>query len=164
MNDIDVESIPDNPRRRPAARVVCIDTGFRVLMMKWRDPKDHSLFWEPPGGGIEPGESPLETARRELAEETGLSPEAVCDVSVPVQRVYWYNGDWWGGPETFFLGRVDNVTASDDPKLTEIELETLIEKRWLSWDELRSLPEPVEPINFADVLILLCPEGPWANT
>lgn len=33
------------------------------------------LNWELPGGGSGPGEAPDETARRELAEETGLRAE-----------------------------------------------------------------------------------------
>lgn len=156
-------STPESPRHRPASRVVCIDPEFRVLMMKWRDPTDDTLFWEPPGGGAEPGETPLETARRELTEETGLPPDVVTDVSVPVKRVFRYNGDWWGGPETFFLGKVDGaVTSEAGLELTAIELDTLVETRWLSWDQLRSAPEPVEPIGFAEVLAHLCPEGPWA--
>lgn len=155
-------STPENPRRRPASRVVCIDPDYRVLMMKWRDPKDDTLFWEPPGGGAEPGETPLETARRELTEETGLPASVVTDVSVPVRRVFRYNGDWWGGPETFFLGTVDAVQDAAALELTPIELETLVETRWLSWPELQSVPEPVEPIGFPEVLARLCPDGPWA--
>ncbi|MGH2604916.1 MAG: NUDIX domain-containing protein, partial [Dehalococcoidia bacterium] len=135
----------------------------RVLMMKWRDPKDQTLFWEPPGGGAEPDETPLETARRELTEETGLSPDVVTQTSMPVQRVFRYNGDWWGGPETFFLGRLNSTHTATELELTAVELDTLIEMRWLSWDELRSVPEPVEPIGFQQILVQLCPDGPWAH-
>lgn len=39
---------------------------------------DHRLagLWLPTGGHIEPGEHPATTARRELAEELGISPDA----------------------------------------------------------------------------------------
>jgi putative (di)nucleoside polyphosphate hydrolase len=33
-----------------------------------------SEAWQMPQGGIDPGEAPLETARRELEEETGIPP------------------------------------------------------------------------------------------
>lgn len=55
--------------RRPAARVVCLDRDGRVLLMHWYDPISGTDVWEPPGGGLDPGETPLEAARRELAEE-----------------------------------------------------------------------------------------------
>ena len=37
--------------------------------------------WETPGGHIEPGESPLEAARRELFEETGILPRSLVAIS-----------------------------------------------------------------------------------
>jgi 8-oxo-dGTP pyrophosphatase MutT (NUDIX family) len=58
--------------RRLAVGVLPIDDEGRVHMVgQWRFPL-HSYSWEMPEGGAEPGEDAETTARRELAEETGL--------------------------------------------------------------------------------------------
>jgi 8-oxo-dGTP diphosphatase len=62
------------PVTRAAVGAACVilDGDGRVLLVR------HTygpLNWELPGGMSEPGEAPDETARRELLEETGLSPE-----------------------------------------------------------------------------------------
>ena len=54
--------------------LVPIDPQGRVLMVRqYRKPIERSLL-ELPAGGIDPGESPEEAARRELQEETGYLP------------------------------------------------------------------------------------------
>lgn len=59
--------------RRLAVGVLPIEPDGSIhLVGQWRFPlKRYS--WEMPEGGAEPGEPPLECARRELEEETGLS-------------------------------------------------------------------------------------------
>lgn len=57
------------PRLR--ASVVC-ETEGHLLLVRLRDPKTQTVHFYPPGGGIEPGESPAQTAEREALEETGL--------------------------------------------------------------------------------------------
>ena len=57
---------------RPALGVVAVDDGGRIVLVgQFRYPLGHSS-WELPEGGGEPGEELLETAMRELKEETGL--------------------------------------------------------------------------------------------
>lgn len=45
--------------------------GDRLVLLRRRRQPNQGL-WSPPGGKVEPGESPLEAALRELREETGL--------------------------------------------------------------------------------------------
>ncbi|MFG2292643.1 NUDIX hydrolase [Streptomyces sp. NPDC048603] len=147
---------------RPAARVVCVDAAGRVLLLRWRDPSDGSLLWEPPGGGIEPGETPLAAARRELAEETGLDPAAVLDRSVPVDRDIRWNGGRYVGQEHFFAARF----AGEQPEpvrtgLLPDEQANIQTHAWVPWSELRALPDPLEPPHLLAVLAALLPDGPW---
>ncbi|MEM7503440.1 MAG: dihydroneopterin triphosphate diphosphatase [Pseudomonadota bacterium] len=57
--------------RRPESVLVLVYADrSRVLLLKRKAP---FLFWQSVTGSLEPGESAAEAARRELAEETGLS-------------------------------------------------------------------------------------------
>ncbi|GAB3850232.1 hypothetical protein GCM10027610_074870 [Dactylosporangium cerinum] len=149
---------------RPAARIICLDAADRVLLMHWRDPSDGHLLWEPPGGGMEAGETPFETARRELAEETGLDPATVQDGPVPVERDLWWNGTRYVGTEHFFLARF----AGDRPVIgragllpdEQVNLQT---HAWVEWSELASLPDSLEPPHLLEVLAALVPDGPWRD-
>lgn len=61
---------PD-PRTPVAAEVWVLSRDLRQVLLvrhRWRS-------WVPPGGKVEPGEHPLEAARREVLEETGLLTE-----------------------------------------------------------------------------------------
>lgn len=151
-------------KHRPAARVICLDAADRVLLLHWRDPFDGRRLWEPPGGGIEPGESPLAAARRELAEETGLDPAAVQDRSVPVERDLWWNGTHFAGPEHFFLARFDaERPAVVRTGLLPDEQDNLDTHAWVGWSEVPALPDRLEPPHLLQVLAVLAPDGPWAG-
>lgn len=58
------------PQPRITTLVYAIRDGRIVLMHRRKEP--NLGLWSPPGGKIEPGESPLDSALRELTEETGL--------------------------------------------------------------------------------------------
>ena len=58
---------PGGTRRAFSVAVFCRHGG-QILLVRHK----RLDLWLPVGGEIEPGETPLEAARRELAEETGL--------------------------------------------------------------------------------------------
>lgn len=56
------------PRR--AARVAVLAPDWSVLLLRYDNP-EVGVHWAMPGGGLDPGETPREGARREVREETG---------------------------------------------------------------------------------------------
>jgi 8-oxo-dGTP pyrophosphatase MutT (NUDIX family) len=68
--------------------------GEEVLLMH-RKQEPNAGLWVAPGGKIEPGESPYETALREFAEETGLQAEGLelrglCTLVPFLKQHPWY--------------------------------------------------------------------------
>ncbi|GAA1787959.1 hypothetical protein GCM10009682_07530 [Luedemannella flava] len=150
---------------RPAVRVVCVDKRSRVLLLNWCDPHDGALLWEPPGGGIEPGESPLQAARRELTEETGLDPASIVDRPVAVPRDTVWNNKRHIGDELFYLARVNgHADEISRDGLVEDEPVNLRGHAWVAWNELALLPDRLEPPELLEVLSALDPSGPWATS
>ncbi len=145
---------------RPAARLLCCDPDDRVLLLHWRDPFDGYELWEPPGGGIEAGESPRETVLREWAEETGLpAPELVGDPVLVGRDLFWL-GDRYVGDEHFFLGRLGLAGEPDVSGQTEIEQTSYLGHAWIPWQRLVDLDGTDKPDVLA-VLRRLDTEGPW---
>ncbi|WP_327535341.1 NUDIX hydrolase [Nonomuraea solani] len=83
-----LEAAMNGPMAPLAAEVWVFDETLRHVLLvrhRWRG-------WVPPGGRVEPGESPREAARRELLEESGLSADLL-EVPAAV-TVRSYRRDW----------------------------------------------------------------------
>ena len=140
------------PFRRRAARVLCLDPSARVLLLHWRDPQDGRLIWEPPGGGLEEGETDLEAARRELFEETGITARLHDRWATEVERDFVWAGRRYVGPERFFALRLAASPAVHPVALTDSEAPTYLGHAWFRPDELGRLDGFLEPPHLLEVL------------
>ncbi len=133
----------DAGRAYSHVRVLCLDAEGYLLLMKWRDPVDGHETWEPPGGAVEPGETLVQAAQRELAEEAGIAME-IQDRYVLAAR----HDTWKGEPrqrlEPCFFAAVGDAEVR--PALpTAEEAETLVEWRFVARRDLSALDAPLYP-------------------
>jgi ADP-ribose pyrophosphatase YjhB (NUDIX family) len=75
---------------RVGVGVLVIENG-RALLVKRRNPPSANM-WSLPGGHLEPGESILEAAERELEEETGVRAKALGIIDITDLFVRDQNG------------------------------------------------------------------------
>ncbi len=134
------------PVIRAAAKVLLIDPDKRLLLFRGGDPArpDDGTWWFPPGGGIEPGESVTEAARREVWEETGLTLTDLGPIVFHRSVAFEFDGQILQSEEDYFIVKTLPFTISQGG-WTDVEREVIVEHRWWTIDELRTTADVVYP-------------------
>ncbi|MCA1645457.1 MAG: NUDIX hydrolase [Chloroflexi bacterium] len=101
----------------PGAAVVAVDPHGQVLLVRQPRPAVNASLLELPAGLVEPGEQPIDCARRELAEETGFAAERL----EPLVRFYTSPGFSTELIHIFVARGLHESAVEPDPE-EEIEL------------------------------------------
>ncbi len=138
-------------RERLTARVLLFDPAGRILLLKGRLPSNPSApgAWFTVGGGVEPGESLVQAALREIGEETGFRDVRLGPVLWDGEQIHH---DRKGRPVRVLERFMAAWCAGGEPSREgwqALEHEFVDDIRWWTLPELRACAEPMFPADLA---------------
>ena len=120
-----------------------------IVLVRWDEDEWKFLFlrafrnWDFPKGVVEPNENPLETAKREVQEETGIQ-DLQFRWGYPYQETEPYSGGKKVARYYLAQTRSSKVVFSINPEIGSPEHH---EYRWVSYPELKELaPARLQPV------------------
>jgi 8-oxo-dGTP diphosphatase len=121
-----------------------------VLLIRFVVPREDGefVFWALPGGEIEPGETEVGAAVREVREELGLDVDVVGPVYCD-RNQFLHQGEMQDNTDFLFCAKC----GREEPRLigvTDDEKEIMREIRWWSEMEIASSRERIFPENLAE--------------
>jgi 8-oxo-dGTP diphosphatase len=146
-------------RLRPSARILLLDPQDRVLLFHFVHsvgPLAGQCFWATPGGGLQPGESFAQAARRELAEETGFVVAIGAEVHQRSTVFMMPDGSEVEADERYFLVRSETCDIRPDNP-DPVEASVIAEARWWSRADLAVSDDTVFPEDLDEILGRLSP-------
>jgi putative (di)nucleoside polyphosphate hydrolase len=134
---------------RPCVGVMLVNADGRVFVGRRIDNREGD-WWQMPQGGVDEGEDLREAALRELAEETGVSPNAVSIIGRMDEPVRYdlpeelmgklWSGKYRGQEQVWFCARFTG--SDDDIDLDAHEPPEFCDWKWVDPEELPELIVP----------------------
>lgn len=136
--DIGAEEVGEPHQRVAAYALVTSERG--VLLTQFNSQTHVAGDWGLPGGGLDPGEAPVDGVLREVWEETGQQVDL--GELVTVQSQHWIGRAPSGVVEDFHAVRIVYVAVCPDPRDIVIHDEggTTSDARWVRPAELSDYP------------------------
>jgi ADP-ribose pyrophosphatase YjhB (NUDIX family) len=137
---------------RLAGRVIVLDPGDRVLLLRYDNDPPDGRHWATPGGGLNPGESYAAAASRELAEETGWHDVVVQGEVHRHVRTIRAGHRPFRQQERLFLARTDQASRELGDVAAMHASDGIAAWRWWTLAELDATAEVVWPTGLAGLI------------
>lgn len=137
--------------RREAARLLLLNDANEVLLFRYSSrlaphlrARGHEHFWGSLGGAVEPGETFDIAARRELAEETGLTEAELGPIVAGREFPMQLGEEWVFAVERYYAIRAGDFTP-DTSGCTDVERTDVLGWKWWSAQEIAASAETIFP-------------------
>jgi len=137
---------------RHAGRVIMLDPGNRVLLMRYDDAAPNGPHWATPGGGLNDGEDYAAGAARELAEETGWNDIVLLGELLRRSLTMEYGGRLVRQHERLYLARTSQPRRALGDVARMHAADGIAAWRWWTLAELESTAEVIWPEDLAGVI------------
>jgi 8-oxo-dGTP pyrophosphatase MutT (NUDIX family) len=134
-------------------RVAILDPEAWIFLLRYNN-EEVGVHWAMPGGGIDPGETLIDAARREVAEETGWHDVEIGDELWTWEHDFTREGIPVRQSERILLGHSPRRDPTGDLTFAHAA-DGILAWRWWSPSEVTMADEPLWPPNLAALLAQL---------